>query len=426
MGSMLDIRVIRDDPDGVAARLRRRDPSLDLAPVVAADARRRTLLQQVEGLRRRKNDGSQEVSRLQSEGRGEEMQAAVATLKTVSEELKGLEDELAHTEGMLDQLVLALPNIPHDDVPEGGKEAKVVLRDWGSPGHIDGPPRHHLELGRDLGLLDMERGAALAGSRFPMYTGMGARLEWALLSWMFDLHTTEHGYIPILPPFLANRASMQVSGQLPKFEDDLYFCARDDLYLVPTAESILVNLHRGEILRAEDLPRRYVAYTPCFRREAGTYGEEQRGLIRVHQFNKVELFHYVAPERAPEALDALIGHAERVLQELGLHYRVTLLTAQDLAHQSAKTLDLEVWLPGQQRYYEVSSCSDCGTFQARRGGIRYRDAHGGKPRFVATLNGSGLATSRVFAAILEQNQRPDGTVTLPKVLGQRLGVEVLG
>jgi seryl-tRNA synthetase len=318
-----------------------------------------------------------------------------------------------------------LPNIPHDSVPSGAKEEKVVLRQGGEPPAFDFPPRHHLALARDLGLLDMERGVKLAGPRFPMYTGQGARLELMLIDWMFQLHVREHGYIPILPPALANRTSFLVSGQLPKFEEDLYHCERDDLYLNPTAESLLANLHRDEILREEDLPLRYVAYTPCFRREAGTYGEAERGLIRVHQFNKVELFHYTTPERSYHDLEELVGHAEQVLQLLGLHYRVTLLTAQDLAQQSAKTIDLEVWLPAQGGYYEVSSCSNCEAYQARRGNIRFRAALGGKPRFVHTLNGSGLATSRLFAALLEQNQRQDGSVVLPPLLAELLGENVL-
>jgi len=246
-------------------------------------------------------------------------------------------------------------------------------------------------------------------------------LELTLVHWMLELHVREHGYIPVLPPILANRTSFLVSGQLPKFADELYHCQEDDLFLNPTAESLLVNLHRDEILAEEELPLRYVAYTPCFRREAGSYGEEQRGLIRVHQFNKVELFHYTTPERSYRDLEELVGHAEEVLKRLGLHYRVVLLPSQDLAQQSAKTIDLEVWLPGQGKYYEVSSCSNCEAYQARRGNIRFRPAGGGRPKFVHTLNGSGLATSRLFAAILEQNQRPDGTVVLPEVLAELLG-----
>jgi seryl-tRNA synthetase len=424
MDAMLDIGVLRDDPEGVESRLRRRDPNVSLAPVLSLDGERRELLRQVEELRRRRNEGSEEVARLRAMDAAA-AEAKIIELRGVAEELRALEARLGEVEAALRAELLSLPNIPHDSVPSGAKEEKVVLRQGGEPPAFDFPPRHHLALARDLGLLDMERGVKLAGPRFPMYTGQGARLELMLIDWMFQLHVREHGYIPILPPALANRTSFLVSGQLPKFEEDLYHCERDDLYLNPTAESLLANLHRDEILREEDLPLRYVAYTPCFRREAGTYGEAERGLIRVHQFNKVELFHYTTPERSYHDLEELVGHAEQVLQLLGLHYRVTLLTAQDLAQQSAKTIDLEVWLPAQGGYYEVSSCSNCEAYQARRGNIRFRAALGGKPRFVHTLNGSGLATSRLFAALLEQNQRQDGSVVLPPLLAELLGENVL-
>jgi len=418
---MLDIREIREDPDGVLARLRRRDPSLDLSTVLSLDEERRGLVRKVEELRRRRKQGSEEVAALKAQGKTEEAQDRIASLRTLSEELKALEDRLSQVESALQSELLSLPNLPHDSVPPGTKEEKVVLRTWGQPQKFDFPPKHHVELGRKLGLLDFERAAKVTGARFPMYTGLGAMLELTLVHWMLELHVREHGYIPVLPPILANRTSFLVSGQLPKFADELYHCQEDDLFLNPTAESLLVNLHRDEILAEEELPLRYVAYTPCFRREAGSYGEEQRGLIRVHQFNKVELFHYTTPERSYRDLEELVGHAEEVLKRLGLHYRVVLLPSQDLAQQSAKTIDLEVWLPGQGKYYEVSSCSNCEAYQARRGNIRFRPAGGGRPKFVHTLNGSGLATSRLFAAILEQNQRPDGTVVLPEVLAELLG-----
>jgi len=423
---MLDIRTIREDPEGVLVRLRRRDPEVDLSRILSLDEERRGLIRKVEDLRRLRKQGSEEVARLQKEGRREEAQKKIAALKRLSDELKTLEEGLSRVEHALEEELLSLPNLPHDSVPIGTKEEKVLLRSWGEPPEFPFPPRHHLELAKNLGLLDMERAAKITGARFPMYTGLGARLELVLITWMFELHVREHGYTPVLPPILANRTSFVVSGQLPKFEDELYHCEKDDLYLNPTAESLLVNLHRDEILSEEELPLRYVAYTPCFRREAGSYGEEQRGLIRVHQFNKVELFHYTTPERSYQDLEELVTHAERILQLLGLHYRVMLLPTQDLAQQSAKTIDIEVWLPGQGRYYEVSSCSNCEAYQARRGKIRYRPAEGGKPEFVHTLNGSGLATSRLFAAILEQNQREDGSVVLPEVLAERLGVRELG
>jgi len=420
---MLDIQRIREDPEGVLARLRRRDPSISLDRLLELDAKRRELIRRVESLRHEQNRGSEEVARLQRDGKRDEAQALIARLRELSAELKALERELGEVQRELREELLALPNLPHDSVPPGPD--KVVLREWGERPGFDFEPKNHVELGRALGILDFERAAAIAAARFPLYRGAGALLEFSLLHWMLELHVREHGYTPILPPILANRRSFEVSGQLPKFADELYHCPADDLFLNPTAESLLVNLHRDEILSEDDLPLKYVAYTPCFRREAGTWGEAQRGLIRMHQFNKVELFHYTTPERSYADLEELIGHAEVILQRLGLHYRVTLLPADDLAHQSAKTVDIEVWLPAQGRYYEVSSCSNCEDFQARRGNIRYRPRGGGKPRFVHTLNGSGLATSRLFAAILEQNQRPDGSVVLPEVLAERLGIGVL-
>lgn len=422
---MLDIRLIRDDPQGVEEKLRRRDPNFRIAPLLELDRERRVLIRQVEDLRRERKAGSEEVARLQREGRQEEARKRIATLKKLSSQIKGLEERLAEVEAELREELLRLPNLPHDSVPPGAKEEKVLLRSWGEPPKFDFAPKHHLELGKSLGILDFPRAAKLTGARFPLYVDLGARIELALIRWMFDLHATQHGYTPVLPPILANPTSLMVSGQLPKFAEDLYHCPEDDLYLNPTAESLLVNLHREEIVPEEELPLKYVAYTPCFRREAGTYGEEQRGLIRVHQFNKVELFYFTTPQRSYQDLDELVGHAEQVLRALGLHYRVMLLPCGDLAQQSAKTIDLEVWLPGQGRYYEVSSCSNCETYQARRGNIRFRPRDGGKPEFVHTLNGSGVATSRLLAAILEQNQRPDGTVRLPPLLAELVGVEEL-
>jgi len=389
------------------------------------DEERRKLQQEIDEIRRKQNEGSERIAQLARASKTEEREQLLAELKVLAEKRKELEDRLSEVEAELEAELLALPNIPHESVPVGTKEEKIVLRTWGEPPKFDFPPQHHVALAQRLGLLDFERAAKIAGSRFPMYVGEGARLEFALLRWMLELHVREHGYIPVLPPILANRRSFLVSGQLPKFAEELYHCPEDDLFLNPTAESLLANLHNDEILEEDKLPLRYVAYTPCFRREAGSYGEEQRGLIRVHQFNKIELFWYTTPEASYQALEELVHHAERVLQLLGLHYRVTLLPASDLAFQSAKTIDLEVWLPGQGAYYEVSSCSNCEDFQARRGNVRYRPKSGGKPQYVHTLNGSGLATSRLFAAILEQNQRPDGTVVLPQVLAELLDREVL-
>ncbi len=419
---MLDIHRLREDPAGIGDRLRTRDPSIDLEAVLELDRRRLALLQEVERVKAERNRGSQEVGRLKKEKK--DASSLITSLSALGERLQSLDGELKEISSRIEGELALLPNVPHVSVPVGGKEAKVVLRSYGEPPRPGFPVLHHLEIGEKKGILDFPRAAAIAGARFPMYLGMGALLEMALIQFMFSYHV-RNGFIPVLPPFLANAESFFVSSQLPKFSDDIYHCEKDDLYLNPTAESLLANLHRGEIFAAEDLPLRYVAYTPCFRREAGTYGEEERGLIRVHQFNKVEMFAFTKQEDSYPELDRLVANAEGVLQALGLHYRVALLSSQDLAQQSAKTIDLEVWLPGQNRYYEVSSCSNCEDFQARRGNTRYRPAPGEKPLYVHTLNGSGVATSRLMAAILENNQTEDGRVRVPEVLEEAVGAEYL-
>jgi seryl-tRNA synthetase len=299
------------------------------------------------------------------------------------------------------------------------------LREFGQKPQFSFPFKNHIELGEQLGLLDFPRAAKIAGSRFPLYRGKGALLEMALISFMMRYHTEKNGYIPIFPPFLGNPESFFAAGQLPKFADQVYFCPEDKLYLNPTAEVLLTNLHRDEILDGSQLPLKYCAYTACFRREAGTYGEEEKGLIRMHQFNKVELFKFTKPEESYQELESLVEDAEDILKELNVHYRVALLPTCDLAQQSAKTIDLEVWIPSQNRYYEVSSISNCEDFQARRGNIRFRREKGSKPEYVHTLNGSGLATSRLFVAILENNQQPDGSVLIPKPLQEYVGTDRL-
>jgi seryl-tRNA synthetase len=419
---MLDIRQLREDPDGCAQRLRSRDPDIRMEGLLRADERRLELLQQVEQLKARRNEGSQEVG--ERKKRGEDAQDLLSELAELATEISDLEGKLRDVTAEVQTQLDALPNLPDPTVPIGGKDAASVLRTVGSrPTPFPGL-KHHLQIGTEKGLLDFERAAALSGARFPMYIGYGARLEMALLQFMFN-HHVGRGYVPVWPPFLANRESFYVSSQLPKFADDVYHIEKDDLYLNPTAESLLVNLHRGEILEADQLPLRYLAYTPCFRREAGSYGEEERGLIRVHQFNKVELFTFSRPEASDAALERLVADAASVLDALEMHYRVVLLSTGDMAQQSAKTIDLEVYLPSQGRYYEVSSCSNCGAYQARRGSIRYRPEPKARPEFVHTLNGSGLATSRLVAAILENNQAEDGSIRLPAVLRSALGVDLL-
>ena len=419
---MLDIRAIREHSGEIEARLKTRDPAVDLAPVIALDERRRRLLSEVEELKARRNLGSQEIGRRKKavEDAGE----LLAELSAVSDRITALDAELRGVTDEMDAMISVLPNVPHESVPVGAKEEKVVLRTVGTRPNPHFPVVHHLQIAEEKGLLDFRRAAMIAGARFPLYVGAGAALEMALIQFMY-FHHVRRGYVPILPPFLANAESLYVSSQLPKFADDIYQIEKDALYLNPTAESLLVNLHRGEILEGEDLPKEYVAYTPCFRREAGSYGEEERGLIRVHQFNKVEMFKFTRPEFSYVELENLVADAESVLQALGMHYRVVLLTTQDMAQQATKTIDLEVYLPGQGRYYEASSCSNCEAFQARRGNIRYRTAPKEKPQFVHTLNGSGLATSRLMAAILENNQTADGNIRIPDVLQPIMGADVL-
>jgi len=419
---MIDIRLIREERNEIEARLRTRDASIDLSEILTLDDERRRLIGEVEELKAERNRGSQEVARLKKAG--ENANELLSSLSDLSNRVGKLDGELKRVQTQIDQRVALLPNVPHESVPAGGKDANVVLKTVGDKPEPAFEIRHHLEIAEEKGLLDFPRAAAIAGARFPMYVGAGALMEMALLQFMFHFHA-RRGYTPILPPFLANADSFYVASQLPKFADDIYHIEKDDLYLNPTAESILVNLHRDEILDAADLPKNYVAYTPCFRREAGSYGEEERGLIRVHQFNKVEMFKFTAPEDSYDALEVLIADAEAILNALGMHYRVVLLASGDMAQQASKTVDLEVYLPGQGRYYEVSSCSNCEAFQSRRGRIRYRPAPKEKPQFVHTLNGSGLATSRLMAAILENNQTEDGRIRVPDVLRPMVGAEVL-
>lgn len=419
---MLDIHALRQDPSGIEKRLQTRDPSIRLSGILDMDEKRRSLISLVEERKAERNRGSADVGRLKKQGGDAE--GLLAKLQSLSDEISALDHELRGVTEQLQSELQRLPNLPHPTVPVGGKDDKLILRVYGEKPEPGFEVRNHVDIGERLGLFDFERAARITGSRFPMYTGRGALLEMALVSWMVR-HHAQRGYTPIWPPFVANEQSFYVSSQLPKFADEVYSIEKDGLYLNPTAESLLVNLHRDEILAAEDLPRKYVAYTPCFRREAGSYGEEERGLIRIHQFNKVELFKFCAPDHSYDELDTLIEDAESVLVALGLHYRVALLSTKDMAQQASKTVDLEVYLPGQGRYYEVSSCSNCETFQSRRGSIRYRPDETGKPEYLHTLNGSGLATPRLVAAILENNQDEHGRVRVPEALQDAVGAEWL-
>jgi len=422
-----DRRIIREQADLLREALRRRGALDALAPLVdraeSLDRERRLLIQAVEERKAARNANSQEVARRKRAG--EAADDLVAGGRALGDEIARLEGELAGVDGALDDILLGLPNVTLPAVPEGGEERNVVVRSWGEPRPSDGV-RPHWEVGARLGLFDGERAAKLSGSGFMVYRGAGARLVRALVNFFLDLHAGEHGYQETWVPALVNRATMTGTGQLPKFEDDAYAVAGDDLFLIPTAEVPVTNLYRDEILDGDALPMAFTAYTPCFRREAGSAGKDTRGILRTHEFDKVELVRYAAPESSRAELDRLTGHAEAVLQRLELPYRVKLLAAGDTGFSSAITFDLECWAPGVGAWLEVSSCSSFGDFQARRANIRYRPAKGEKPRHVHTLNGSGLAVPRTLACLLEHHQQPDGSVRIPAALQPYVGTDRLG
>ncbi|HEY0997049.1 MAG TPA: serine--tRNA ligase [Gemmatimonadaceae bacterium] len=424
---MHDIRVLREGMDALREGMRRRDKLTDLAPVLdraeTLERDRRLLIQAVEERKAARNQATQEVARRRKAG--EDASALMARGRELGEEIGRLEGELGEAEGALRQIVMELPNVTLPEVPEGDEEHNVIVRAWGTPRDGAGV-RPHWEIAAERGLIDLPRAAKISGSGFAVYRGQGARLVRALMNFFVNLHTGEHGYEELWSPVLVNRATMTGTGQLPKFEDDMYAVTDGELFLVPTAEVPVTNLYRDEILDAEELPRAFVCYTPCFRREAGSAGKDTRGILRMHQFDKVELVRYTTPEDSAAELEALTGHAEQALQRLGIPYRVKLLAAGDTGFSSAKTYDLEAWAPGVGAWLEVSSCSTFVDFQARRANIRYRPAKGEKPRFVHTLNGSGLAFPRVIAAILEHYQQPDGSVVVPEVLRPYMGSDRIG
>ena len=416
---MLDARFIRDNLELVEERLRTRGEELSLEQFKTLEGRRRELLQETENLKALRNKVSDEISRMKDKSQAQER---IAEMREVSQRIKGMDDDLKEAEAELEGLLLTIPNLPHPAIPVGASEAdNVEIRKWGEPGTFPFIRKPHWEIGEALGILDFERGAKITGARFTLYKGSGARLERALINFMLDLHTERHNYVEMLPPFMVNRESMTGTGQLPKFADDLFHLEGVDFFLIPTAEVPVTNIHRGEILKATDLPLCYVAYTPCFRKEAGSYGKDTRGLIRQHQFNKVELVKLVAPSESYTELDKLLADAEKVLQLLEVPYRVVELCSGDLGFSAAKTYDIEVWLPGQDTYREISSCSNFEDFQARRASIRYRQDEKAKPEFVHTLNGSGLAVGRTVVAILENYQQADGSVVIPEVLRPYMG-----
>ena len=423
---MIDIKRLRQDPEGTrASLLRRGDASLNpvLDQMLQLDRRRRELLTRVEALKAERNAASDEVARRKRAG--DSADDLMERLKASGEEVRALDQDLKEIESALDERALSLPNLPVEQVPDGDASANRVVRSWGEPPTFDFVARPHWELGESLGLLDLPAGVKITGSGFPLYTGQGARLVRALANFMLDLHTREHGYVEVAPPYLVNRATLTGTGQLPKFAEEVYASPADDLFLIPTAEVPVTNIHRDEILEVKDLPAAYVAFTPCFRREAFSHGKDTRGLIRVHQFDKVELVRIVEPQHSPAEHERITGHAEAVLQRLGLPYRVIELAAGDTGFASARTYDLEVWAAGVGTWLEVSSSSTFTDFQARRANIRYRPAPKAKPELVHTLNASGVAFPRTIIALLENNQAADGSVRVPEALVPYLGVDRL-
>jgi seryl-tRNA synthetase len=421
------MRALREQVDLLRDAMRRRGADEGLLLLIdrgeSLDRERRTLIQAVEERKAARNANSQEVARRKKAK--EPADDLIARGRELGDEIARLEVELDAAEGRLRTILLELPNVTLPEVPAGGEECNRIVREWGTPRDAAGV-KPHWEIGAALGIIDLERATKISGSGFVAYRSLGARLVRALINFFIDLHAREHGYEEVWPPVLVNRATMTGTGQLPKFEEDAYAVKGDDLFLIPTAEVPVTNLYRDEILDAEMLPRGFVAYTPCFRREAGSAGKDTRGILRTHEFDKVELVRYVTPETSAEQLELLTRHAETMLERLGIAYRRKLLAAGDTGFSSAMTYDLEAWAPGVGAWLEVSSCSNFTDFQARRANIRFRQAKGEKPRFVHTLNGSGLALPRTIACILEQHQRPDGSVAVPEVLAPYMGTDRIG
>jgi seryl-tRNA synthetase len=421
---MLDLRFVRDNLPIVEQALKNRNASVDLSEFIELEKRRRELLVEVEGLKSKRNSVSQEVSRLKRTG--QDAEALIVEMRGVGDRISILDGEIKEIETKLETILMYIPNLPHASVPVGAnEESNPEIRRWGEPRKFDAEPLPHWEIGENLGILDFERGRKVSGTRFLFYKGLGSRLERSLISFMVDLHTQEHGYTEFFPPFIVNKESMFGTGQLPKFAEDMFKLEGSDYYLIPTAEVPITNYHRGEILDVKELPLYYTAYSACFRAEAGAAGRDTRGLIRLHQFNKVEMVKFTKPEDSYAELEKLTLNAEKVLQRLELPYRTILLCTGDMGFSSAKTYDLEVWLPSADRYREISSCSNFEDFQARRAEIKFRREPKAKPEYVHTLNGSGVAVGRTVAAILENYQQEDGSVVVPDALRPYMGVDVI-
>jgi seryl-tRNA synthetase len=418
---MLDLKFIRENISAVSENIKNKNESIQVESILELDEKRRKIIQEVESLKNVRNVATKEISELKKNK--QDADDKIAAMKEVSDKIKGLDDELRIVESDIEQVVLQIPNMTGEKVPVGRSAAdNEIVRTWGEP-TVQATKKNHIEIARAHDIIDFERGGKVSGSGFAFYKGKGAKLERALINFMIDFHLDNHGYTELLPPFLVNRSSMLGTGQLPKMAEDMYHATEDDMFLIPTAEVPLTNFHSGEMLPAAQLPIKYCGYSPCFRREAGSYGKDVRGFLRVHQFNKVEMVNFVRPEESWATLEKLTGEAEDIVQALGLHYRVLRLCSGDTSFSSAMTYDIEVWSPGEENWLEVSSCSNFTDFQARRAGIRFRPEPSSKPEFVHTLNGSGLATSRIMVALLETHLNPDGSITIPKPLVPYTGFE---
>ena len=422
---MLSLTRIRNNPDQIKACLETKIESIDLDNILKLDEVHRDKIHQLNEMRAERNRASEAIA--EAKRAGKDTNDAITAMRKVSDSIKDLEKEVSNLVQTLDEQLELIPNIPHDTVPVGQDEtANQVIREWGEPLAVDFEIKSHVEIGLELNLFDLERGSKISGSGFPLLTGLGAKLERVLINYMLELHVQKHGFTEIFPPFLTRAEAPFTCGQLPKFADDMYYIEKDDLYLIPTAEVPVTNIFSDEIIAEDDLPGNYAAYSACFRREAGSYGKDTHGLLRLHQFNKVEMVKFVEPKTSYDELESITSQAEEVWQQLGLHYRVIALSTSDLSFAAAKCYDLEVWAPGEGKWLEVSSCSNFEDFQARRGNIRYRRTADKKVDFVHTLNGSGLATPRLMVSLLETYQTPDGKVLLPQVLHEPMGQEVLG
>lgn len=415
---MLDIKMVRSNPESVVAAMKRRGMDLDLTSFLALDEKRRALLTEVEQLKNTRNTVSKQIGMMKKNG--ENADELVAEMSKVGETIAELDKQVAEVDAQMEEIILNIPNIPHESIPDGDESCYTVERTWGEPKQFDFEPLAHWDIGTNLGILDFERAAKVTGARFTFYRGLGARLERAVIAFMLDMHTEKHGYTELIPPYMANRASMTGTGQLPKFAEDMFKLEGMDYFLIPTAEVPVTNYYRDEILDCKELPIKHCAFSPCFRAEAGSHGRDTRGIIRQHQFHKVEMVKFAHPEHSFEELESLTNDAEDVLKALNLPYRVITLPAGDIGFSSCKTYDVEVWLPSYQAYKEISSCSNFVDFQARRANIRFRDENG-KVQFAHTLNGSGLAIGRTVAAILENYQQADGSVVIPEALRPYMG-----